>query len=136
MGICFTGKAETFPHPCEPTGVVGMFSRKSLLIAGCALWVLHLGLTFTLGKSGPGPLFSLVIQLLLVIMTVLAALAAAARSQKVGGYFWRFVAASYAILCVGLGLSVYNLYHDSQTIEVLVNLIFSFWFVPMGGALF
>ena len=113
-----------------------MFFRKPLLIAGCALWVTHLGLTFTLGKSGNGPLLSLLIQLLLVIMTVVATLGAAARSQKVGCYFWRFVGVSYVILGVGLGLSVYSLYHDSQTLEVILNLIFSFWFVPLGGALF
>jgi len=113
-----------------------MFSRKPLLLAGGALWVLHLLLTFTLGKSGPGPLFSLLIQFALVIMTVVASLGAAARSQKLGCYFWRFFAVSYAILSVGLGLSVFNLYHDNQLIEVIVNAIFSFWFVPMGGALF
>jgi len=101
-----------------------MFSRKPLLLAGGALWVLHLLLTFTLGKSGPGPLFSLLIQFALVIMTVVASLGAAARSQKLGCYFWRFFAASYAILSVGLGLSVFNLYHDNQLIEVIVNAIF------------
>jgi diguanylate cyclase (GGDEF)-like protein len=113
-----------------------MRSLRIALIAGFVLLVLQIGVVVALGTSPHGSFVSNLIQLGLGILVVIASLRAAHRSEALGRHIWRLVALAYALWGVAQALSTYGDAFSSGLVDWLVNLLFCFWFVPIGMALF
>jgi two-component system cell cycle sensor histidine kinase/response regulator CckA len=111
-------------------------SQKTITVAGI-LFVSQFLVLVTLGTTRPGPIVSEVIQLAFGILCVWASFQAAGRSNDFGRKFWRLAAVAFCLFVVAQALGTYDeAYHASHFVEWLVNLIFFFWFTPMGMALF
>ena len=83
--------------------------RPSRLVVPAALALLigQAAVIAIRGNDPPGPLISDVIQLFLGILTTVAALQAAQRSDTFGRVFWRLAASSFAVWCAGQILGTY-----------------------------
>ena len=106
------------------------------LIAGFVLLLVQVGIIVILGTSPRGSFFSNLIQLGLGILVIIASLRAAHRSEALGRHIWRLTALAYALWGVAQALSTYGNAFSSGFTDWLVNLLFWFWFVPIGMALF
>jgi len=100
------------------------------------LWLAHLGEVAWLGTKTPGPLVSDMLQLTLGWVLIYAVIAAGRRAEGLARSFWRLTALAYALWIVAQILTVYNDFAPSLTIAWVNNLLFSFWFVPLGMAIF
>jgi diguanylate cyclase (GGDEF)-like protein len=109
--------------------------RIVVTVAGL-LWLAHLGEVVMLGTKAPGPFVSDLIQLALGTVLIYAIVSASRRSEGMALSFWRLTALAYALWMVAQILSVYNVLYTSLAIAWITNLLFSFWFVPLGMAIF
>ena len=110
-------------------------TRIVVTVAGL-LWLAHLGEVVMLGTRPPGPFVSDLIQLTLGLALIYAVISAARRAEGLARSFWRLTALAYALWMVAQILSVYNVLYTSLAIAWITNLLFSFWFVPLGMAIF
>jgi two-component system cell cycle sensor histidine kinase/response regulator CckA len=111
-------------------------SQKTIVAVGI-LFVSHISVLTILGTTRPGPILSELIQLALGIVCVLASFQAAGRSNDFGRNFWRLAAVAFSLFVVAQALGTYDeAYQASHFVEWLDNLIFFFWFTPVGMALF
>src|SRR5207302_996478 len=69
-------------------------------------------------------------------LVVIVSLKVARRSGTLARHVWRLTALAYAVWGLGQALATYGNAFPSGSTEWLVNLLFSFWFVPIGMALF
>src|SRR5207302_9771666 len=77
------------------------------------------------------------LQLILGLLLVVAISGATRRSDSVGRYFWRLNSVAFSLWIVAQGLAVYSeLFGESPLRAWSANLLFSFWFIPLGMALF
>jgi predicted signal transduction protein with EAL and GGDEF domain len=77
------------------------------------------------------------VQLALGLVLVLTTLQAARRSDSFGRYFWRLAGLSYALWSIAQGLATYeDAFQPSASIVWATHLLFTFWFLPLGMALF
>jgi len=113
-------------------------SRRARIVVTVAglLWLAHLGEVAWLGTKTPGPLVSDMLQLTLGWVLIYAVIAAGRRAEGLARSFWRLTALAYALWIVAQILTVYNDFAPSLTIAWVNNLLFSFWFVPLGMAIF
>jgi len=103
----------------------------SVLLCGHVVAVLGLRNPLT------GGLISDLAQLSLGITAVVAALQAARRSASSARYIWRLVALSYAIWLLAQSSGVYSdLVSAAPVGTALPDICFTFWFAPLGLALF
>lgn len=110
---------------------------KTILIAGCVLWLAHVGEVATLGTVPPGPFLSDFIQLALGGIMILASMQASRRSEGLARSFWRLAAVSYILWCVGQTTSTCtNLFAAPPAVDWVANVFFSFWFAPLALAMF
>ncbi|MGP0020054.1 MAG: GGDEF domain-containing protein [Candidatus Sulfotelmatobacter sp.] len=100
------------------------------------MWLAHIGEVVVLGTKPPGPLVSDLIQLTLGSVLIYAVISASRRAEGLARSFWRLTALAYALWMVAQILTVYNDFAPSLTIAWINNLLFSFWFVPLGMAIF
>jgi len=106
------------------------------MAAACLLWLAHIAVVTTLGTHGRGPLVSDLVQFLLGGILIFAIHQAARRSEGMARSFWRLASVAYTAWAVAQLLSVYNDLYHLQLLDWTNNLLFSFWFVPLGMALF
>jgi diguanylate cyclase (GGDEF)-like protein len=99
------------------------------------LWLTHVVVLFGLGNHLPGTFVSDMIQLALGGLLIAALVHAAAGSEGMSRAFWHLAIVAYVFWMTAQGLSVINDLHRTTTIPWLTNLIFCFWFVPLGMAL-
>lgn len=105
--------------------------------AAYGLLVLHVAVLSYFSVRSPGPLLSDFLQLILGFLLVFAIAAAARRSDHVGRYFWRLNSIAFSLWIVAQALAVYShLAGESPLRAWSANLLFSFWFIPLGMALF
>ena len=109
-----------------------MSKTRIILIAAALLWLAHVGVVVFLGVNNPGPLLSDAIQMALGALVIYAIVLAERRSEGVAIAFWRLTAIAYAVLFTAQCLSVYNDFAHLNAIVWIDNLLFSFWFVPLG----
>ena len=109
--------------------------RIPLITAGVFLLAQMVGVVW-LGTSPRGSLVSNLLQLGLGILVVIVSLKVARRSGTLARHVWRLTALAYAVWGLGQALATYGNAFPSGSTEWLVNLLFSFWFVPIGMALF
>lgn len=109
-----------------------MSRTRIILIAAALLWLAHVSVVVFLGVDNPGPLLSDTIQMGLGAMVIYAIVEAERRSEGVAISFWRLTAVAYALLFTAQCLSVYNDFIHANAIAWIDNLLFSFWFVPLG----
>src|SRR6266849_1226992 len=114
-----------------------MLSSRKIVVAASILFVSQLLVLILLGTTRPGPVVSELIQLAFGILCVAASIQAAGRSNDFGRKFWWLAAIAFSLFVVAQGLGTYDeAYQAPHFVEWLVNLIFFFWFTPMGMALF
>ena len=112
-----------------------MSRTRIILIAAALLWLAHAGVVEFVGVTAPGPLASDAIQAALGAIVISAIVQAERRSEGMAISFWRLTAVAYALLFVAQCLSVYNDFAHLNAIVWIDNLLFSFWFVPLGMAM-
>ena len=112
-----------------------MSRSRTILVAGGVLWLTHVGVLFGLGsRPSAGPV-SDIIQLVLGGLLISALVHAAARSEGMARAFWHLAIVAYVFWMTAQGLAVVNDLHRTSTVPWITNLIFCFWFVPLGMAL-
>ncbi|HET7440292.1 MAG TPA: GGDEF domain-containing protein [Terriglobales bacterium] len=109
--------------------------RAILTIAGLLLFIQTLAILW-LGTSPRGSFASNLAQLGLGILVIVASLLVARRSGTLGRHVWRLTALAYSVWCIAQALATYGDALPSEVRDWVVNLLFSFWFVPIGMALF
>ena len=112
-----------------------MSRARAIVTATGGLWLTHVVVLLGLGNRPPGPLVSDMIQLALGGLLIAALVNAAARSEGMARAFWHLAIVAYVLWMIAQGLSVVNDLHRTSTIPWITNLIFCFWFVPLGMAL-
>ncbi len=114
-----------------------MPAKRRIIQAACALLLVHAAVLSYFSTRPPGPLLSDFLQFLLGILLVVAISGAAQRSDEVGRYFWRLNSVAFSLWLVAQALAVYSdFFGDSPILAWSTNLLFSFWFLPLGMALF
>lgn len=114
-----------------------MLSRSRILVAAAlVLWVVHVGVCFSLGAKSPGPLLSDLIQFVVGGLLIGSMLLAANRSEGMARAFWRLGIVAYTLWMIAQGLGVYNDLARTPIVSWLTNLLFCFWFAPLAMALF
>jgi diguanylate cyclase (GGDEF)-like protein len=108
---------------------------RAIVTAAGALWLTHIAVLLGLGNRPPGPFLSDIIQLALGGLVIAALVHAAARSEGMARAFWHLGIVAYVLWMSAQGLSIVNDLHRTTTIPWITNLIFCFWFVPLGMAL-
>jgi diguanylate cyclase (GGDEF)-like protein len=111
-------------------------STRMLVTVAGLLWLAHVFAVAILGTKAPGPLISDVIQLALGSVLICAIVSASRRAEGMALSFWRLAALAYSVWMVAQILSVYNDLYASLAIAWVNNLLFSFWFFPLGMAIF
>jgi diguanylate cyclase (GGDEF)-like protein len=109
---------------------------RAIVVATGVLWLTHVAVSIGLGNRPPGPLVSDIIQLALGGLLIAALVHAAARSEGMARAFWHLGTVAYVLWMTSQSLSVVNDLHRTSAIPWITNLIFCFWFVPLGMALF
>lgn len=112
-----------------------MSRSRAISVAAGLLWLTHVAVLFGVGNHPPGPLISDMIQLALGGLLIAALVHAAAGSEGMARAFWHLAIVAYVLWMISQGLSVVNDLHRTTTIPWITNLIFCFWFVPLGMAL-
>jgi two-component system cell cycle sensor histidine kinase/response regulator CckA len=111
-------------------------SRKTVIAAGI-LVVSHVLVLSFFGITPPGPVLSDLMQLGLGIVCIVASMQAAGRSNEFGRNFWQLAAIAFSLFVIAQSLGTYaDAYPGTQFAEWGANLIFFFWFTPLGMALF
>lgn len=111
-------------------------SRSRIIVtAAGVLWLVHVGVVCVLGEHGPGPLVSDIIQLCLGGFLVASLVLAAGRSEGMARAFWHLSTAAYGLWMVAQALAVFNDLYSTGFAQWTSNMLFSFWFVPLGMAL-
>ena len=117
--------------------ILDMHSSRKTLVAAAVLLTAHLLVLSVVGTKWPGAILSNVVQLGLGILCGVASLQAAARSNDFGKKFWRLNGIAFLLYVIAQSLGTYaDIVHGSHFAEWGANLIFFFWFTPMGMALF
>ncbi len=112
-----------------------MSRSRVIVTAAGGLWLTHVVVLLGLGKLPPGPLVSDIIQLTLGGLLIAALVHAARRSEGMARAFWHLAIVAYALWMISQSLSVVNDLHRTTAIPWITNLLFCFWFVPLGMAL-
>ena len=107
-----------------------------ILSIACVLLLTQIVAIVLLGTSPRGSLVSNSAQFGLGILVVIVSLQVARRSGNLGRHVWRLAALAYAVWGLAQALATYADSFPSQSRDWLVNLLFFFWFVPIGMALF
>lgn len=113
-------------------------TRTGIFVASAGVLFLgHAGAILWLGTHALGPIISDLIQLVLGCLVLLACLSAAERSTALPKYFWRLTACSFGFWLVAQALSMWgDIVTLSTAAQWSINVLFSFWFVPMAMTLF
>ena len=107
------------------------------LTAGCILLAFQATFLLVWGTHPPGPVLSDVNQLAMGALCLLAAYQASQRSESIGRYFWGLTALTFSLFPVAQALASYDdAFHAPHSVQWLVNILFFFWFTPLGMALF
>jgi diguanylate cyclase (GGDEF)-like protein len=114
-----------------------MSAKRRVTGAAYGLIVLHVAVLSYFSTRSFGPIISDCLQLALGLLLVSAISGAARRSDAIGRYFWRLNSVAFCLWIVAQGLSLYSdLFGESIVRAWAGNLLFSFWFMPLGLALF
>ena len=115
-----------------------MIPRRYFLLAALALLAAHAAVLRWLGEARSGPILSDGIQLLLGLITFVAALRAMRRSRALGRLFWKLSAIAFLLWCFGQGLGVYyGSYLNLSTSSLwFVDIFYVAWPAPLVMCLF
>lgn len=112
-------------------------AQRRVTRAAYALIVLHVAVLSFFSTRSVGPVLSDCLQLVLGSLVVVAISGAARRSDAVGRYFWQLNSIAFSLWIVAQGLAVYSDFFGTSVARAWsANLLFSFWFIPLGMALF
>lgn len=113
------------------------FPTNFPLIGGCFLYALHAIILLSLGTRPPGPNLSNLVQIFMGAICVLAAYQASRRAVSIGRYFWGLTAITFTLFVLAQSLASYDdAFHAPHFIQWAVNILFFFWFTPLGVALY
>lgn len=115
---------------------IALSRTRIIATAAGVLWLAHIGIALTLGTQGMGPVLSDLIQFSLGVLLVCAIVEAGRRSEGMARAFWHLATVAYLLWLVAQALGVYNDVYANPTVAWLNNLLFCFWFVPLGMAMF
>lgn len=114
-----------------------MSAQRRVTRAAYALVVLHVAVLSYFSTHSIGPVVSDCLQLILGALVIVAISGAARRSDAVGRYFWRLNSIAFSLWLVAQALAVYSDFFGTSAARAWsANLLFSFWFLPLGMALF
>jgi diguanylate cyclase (GGDEF)-like protein len=114
-----------------------MPANRPIIGAAFGVLLLHLLVLSVSASVSPGPLISDFLQLVMGLLLVIAISGATKRSDSVGRYFWRLNSIAFSLWIVAQALSIYSDLHGLSVWRAWsANLLFSFWFIPLGMALF
>lgn len=110
---------------------------RPITVIASVLLCAHLVAVLAPGNSRTAGLISDLVQLGLGVIVAIAALQAARRSAPSARYIWRLVALSYGIWLLAQTLAVYSDFISAAAISTtFTDICFTFWFAPLGLALF
>jgi diguanylate cyclase (GGDEF)-like protein len=109
---------------------------RAIVAAAGVLWLTHIVVLLTLGDHAPGPLLSDVIQFCIGGLLIASLILAAARSEGMARAFWQLGVVAYCVWMSAQGLSIFTDLHRTALVPWITNLLFCFWFMPLGMALF
>ena len=110
---------------------------RPITVIASVLLCAHVVALLAPGNSSTAGLISDLVQLGLGVIVAMAALQAAKRSAPSARYIWRLVALSYGIWLLAQTLAVYSDFVSAAAISTTFNdICFTFWFAPLGLALF
>jgi diguanylate cyclase (GGDEF)-like protein len=114
-----------------------MFAKRRVIAAAVGVLLLHIAVLSFCESRPPGPLISDFLQLAMGVLLVSAISGATKRSDSVGRYFWRLNSIAFSLWIVAQASSIYSdVFGVSPWRAWAANLLFSFWFIPLGMALF
>ena len=113
-----------------------MSRSRAIVTAAGVLWLVHIIVVLTLGSRAPGPLLSDILQFVMGGLLVASLVLAAGRSEGMARAFWQLGTVAYCVWMVSQGLSIFSDLHTTALIPWITNLLFCFWFLPLGMALF
>jgi diguanylate cyclase (GGDEF)-like protein len=114
-----------------------LLANRPVIRAAYGVLLLHIAVLSYFSTRPPGPLFSDFLQLSFGLLLVFTISAAARRSDHVGRYFWRLNSIAFSLWIVAQALAVYSdCFGETPLRAWSANLLFSFWFLPLGMALF
>jgi two-component system cell cycle sensor histidine kinase/response regulator CckA len=114
-----------------------LLSSRKTIAAASFLLLAHAVVLAAFGTRAPGPLLSDLVQLAVGILCAGTSFQASRRSNGLGRYFWGLVALSFFLWVLAQTLTTYDeAFHAPTSIEWLVNILFFFWFTPLGMAVF
>lgn len=113
-----------------------MSRSRTIAAAAGVLWLTHIAVLITLGNHAPGPLLSDSLQFCIGGLLLASLVLAANRSEGMARAFWHLAVVAYCVWMVAQGLSIFTDLHTTAIVPWITNLLFSFWFVPLGMALF
>jgi diguanylate cyclase (GGDEF)-like protein len=110
--------------------------RKVLIALALGLLCAHAISIIRYGSAPTGALLSDIIQLAFGVMLVPLTFIAGMRSHNVGRHYWRLTSLAYCLWVVAQSLATYQDRTGSTHLLQPTGFLFSFWFVPLGMALF
>ncbi|HZR56695.1 MAG TPA: GGDEF domain-containing protein [Terriglobales bacterium] len=114
-----------------------MISSRKIIGIALLLLLAHAMVIFMLGSSHSGPLLSDTIQLSLGCLALVSCMRASRYSDRLGRHFWQLAAVAYSIWVIAQSLGTLgNFIPYPDYVRGLINLLFCFWFGPIGMALF
>ncbi len=126
--------------PCRAKACMAgysLLSSRKTIAAASLLIISHAVVLTAFGTRPPGPLLSDLAQLAVGIFCIWASFQASRRSTRLGRYFWQLAALSFVIWVVAQTLTTYDeAFRAPISVEWLVNILFFFWFTPLGMAVF
>jgi diguanylate cyclase (GGDEF)-like protein len=115
---------------------MGIRTRKILIALTLGLLCAHAISVIEFRSTPLGPLLSDLIQLTLGVILIPLTFLAGRRSRNVGRHYWRLTSLAYSLWVVAQVLATYQDRTGSTYLIQLTGFLFSFWFVPLGMALF
>lgn len=115
---------------------MGLRTRKILIALALGSLCAHAISIIRFGSTPNGAFLSDLIQLALGVMLVPLTFLAGLRSNNVGRHYWRLTSLAYSLWVVAQVLATYQDRTGSTHLAQFTGFLFSFWFVPMGMALF
>jgi diguanylate cyclase (GGDEF)-like protein len=114
-----------------------MISSRKIIGIALLLFFAHAMVIFMLGSSHSGPLLSDTIQLSLGCLALVSCMRASRHSDRLGRHFWQLATVAYSIWVIAQSLGTLgNFIPYPDYVRGLINLLFCFWFGPIGMALF
>lgn len=115
---------------------MGIRTRKILIALTLGMLCAHALSILRFGPTLTGAFISDVIQLALGVMLIVLTFLTAQHSHNVSRHYWRLTSLAYVLWVIAQTLATYQDRTGTTHFGQLTGFLFSFWFVPLGMALF